>query len=272
MNEPTRTWTLGLALRLGLARAARARRLAVYGATLSTAIVLAAYLRWHPELMPRIPTEPSGSGEPVLGVAIEVFVFGSIVGRFLVPFAIVGLSLALAVDTFASDPELGMQSLVAARAVPRWAYYLGRRVACDAVLLGLVSATVCLVFLILCPDRTASLGPALGVAALAVAAYGAAFGLIAQTPRAALAAGLVFGFVWELALGEINEHVRVLVVSYYLRTVLIRTVTHENLAFYRTFASVPQAVAWLVAFIVIANALGAVVFDRRGHDLRRSSG
>lgn len=267
--------TLLVAFELGLARAARPRRLLLYAAAMALTLLLAAYLRLHPELWARA-APPVGDRVPVQRLADvvaatppEVSLFGALLARLFLSFGVVGVAIALTSDAFASDVERATLPLILARSTPRWAYFLGRRIACDVVALALAVPTTVALFAITCagsPDHWVAYC-ALLTSALAVLAYDSVFAVISLTPRAALAIGLVYGFVWEILLPDLNERVRLLVVAHYLRSFITRAIV-EDRTVASSHANADTALLVLALVIVAATVLGAVLFDRRGQDLR----
>lgn len=258
------------AFQLGVARAARPGRLAAYAALFAAALLMALYMRAHPELMPRqdLATPEETVGRPLVQVfaktAPDVVLYGTVLGGFLIPFAIVGVALALAVDAFASDAERAVLPLILARATPRSAYFLGRHLACDAVLLLLAVPTTLALYFVTCREPDPWLAYAgVGATLLAVVAYTAVFSLFAQAPRAALGAGLVWAFVWEQALTQVDVTVRALALSFHLRGFIVRTITEERFLYYQIFPSAPAACMAALGFAIVATVAGVAAFGRR---------
>jgi ABC-type transport system involved in multi-copper enzyme maturation permease subunit len=196
---------------------------------------------------------------------MENDVLATLLNRIFFAFAVIAVTLALTSDAFASESERATLPLVLARSTPRWAWFLGRRLACDLVALGLAVPAAIALFAITCGGSSDHwlAYTTLAATVLGVLAYDSVFALIALAPRAALAIGLVFGFVWELALAEVSERVRVLVVAFHLRSFVLRAVLEEPGGYYQSFDSAWGAAAVLVAVIVVTTALGAVLFGRR---------
>lgn len=266
---------------LGLRRASAPRRLAPCVLVLAAAVAVAAYVRARPELMPleaRAALAQEGRVRPLAQVRArppgDVVLFGSILGRLYIPLGVVTVALLLTLEASASRAERRSLPFVLARGAPRSAYFLGRRLACDAVHLALAVPGSFVLFAVACPQSRDDAWIAYAGAfatALAVLAYDAAFSLIALAPRAVVGLGLLYGFVWELGLGELDFRVRAAAISYHLRALVIRTITEERELFYQAFEPAPRAVLVVVVAIAILTGLGAVAFGRLEHDPRSSA-
>lgn len=97
---------------------------------------------------------------------------------------------------------------------------------------------------------------------LGSAAYGAFFGFLAVLLRKPLAAGLLFGFVWESIVGSIPGDVPMLSIIHYLRSILKGMIPDGPLAGYPTDVSAPIAAVVLIVLSIVMVVLTAVAFQR----------
>lgn len=107
------------------------------------------------------------------------------------------------------------------------------------------------------------LGAFLAAASLGAAAYGAFFELLSVIVRRPLAAGLLFGFVWESIVGNIPGDVPRLSIIHYLRSVIKGLVAIGPLQGYRTDMSALVAGAVLAGFAVVVALLAAYAFQQQ---------
>lgn len=106
------------------------------------------------------------------------------------------------------------------------------------------------------------LGGFLVATVLGTAAYGSFFLLLSLLIRRPLAAGLLFGFLWESIVGSIPGDVPKLSIIHYLRSILKDTVAVGPLAGYPTDISAPVAAAILIGFSLVALVLSMFVFQQ----------
>ncbi len=99
-------------------------------------------------------------------------------------------------------------------------------------------------------------------AALGSAAYGAFFTLISVVVRRPLAAGLLFGFIWESIVGSIPGDVPKISIIHYLRSILKEMIAVGPLAGYRTDISAGTAAAVLIGFTIAVLVLAMIAFQQ----------
>ncbi len=102
----------------------------------------------------------------------------------------------------------------------------------------------------------------LAVAVLGGAAYGAFFLFLSVLIRKPLAAGLLFGFVWESVVGSIPGDVPKLSVVHYLRSILKDMISVGPLSGYPTEFSASEASAILLALTLAVLVLAVLVFQQ----------
>lgn len=105
------------------------------------------------------------------------------------------------------------------------------------------------------------LGAFLLATVLGSAAYGAFFMFLSVLLRKPLAAGLLFGFVWESIVGSIPGNVPMLSIIHYLKSILKGMVPVGPLSGYASDISVTTAVLVLGAFTLAALVLAMIVFQ-----------
>lgn len=106
------------------------------------------------------------------------------------------------------------------------------------------------------------LGGFLVATVLGCAAYGAFFLFISVLVRKPLAAGLLFGFVWESIVGSLPGDVPKLSVIHYLKSILKGMVGVTPLTTYNTDISPGVAVLLLVGFSVAMVVLTMLLFSQ----------
>jgi len=102
----------------------------------------------------------------------------------------------------------------------------------------------------------------LAATVLGTLAYGGFFLFLSVLIRKPLAAGLLFGFVWESIVGSIPGDVPRLSIIHYLRSVLKDVIAVGPLAGYPTDLSAGAATAVLVAFTIGVLVLTMAIFQQ----------
>ncbi len=105
------------------------------------------------------------------------------------------------------------------------------------------------------------LGGFVATTILGGAAYGAFFAFLSVLVRRPLAAGLLFGFVWESFVGSLPGDVPKLSIIHYLKSVLKGVIAVGPATTYRTDISASVASGILVAFTIASLLLTALVFQ-----------
>jgi ABC-2 type transport system permease protein len=101
------------------------------------------------------------------------------------------------------------------------------------------------------------------VTALGAAAYGGFFLLLSVLVRRPLAAGLLFGFVWEFGIGSVPGDFPRLSLIHYLRSILKEVAPIGPLGVYASKDSALVATVVLVGFAVAALVLAVFVFQQQ---------
>lgn len=98
-------------------------------------------------------------------------------------------------------------------------------------------------------------------AGLGALAYGAFFFLLSVILRRPLAAGLLFGFLWESIVGSLPGDVPKLSIIYYLRTILVGIIEPNPFPGFAAVLSPLEAGLVLVGFAVVVLVLAIFLFQ-----------
>lgn len=220
-------------------------------------VVLATVVRVVAMLVPSSSLRINGAmvgGPSIFGMMIWLLYV-----RFIVPVLGVFYGTALIADEV-DDKTI---TYLFTRPIPRGAVLIGKYLAYLACTVLLILPTVMVVFFLIVPLGSGSIGQSfpslltdLGMIAAGLAAYGAVFGLVGARLKRPLVVGLVFAFGWEPTVMLVPGYLKRLTVAYYVQALVPHAMPEDSTlgAILQVFNDVPSVWASLVALAVITGA------------------
>jgi ABC-2 type transport system permease protein len=220
-------------------------------------VVLATVVRLVATLVPTSSLRINGAmvgGPSIFGMMIWLLYV-----RFIVPVLGVFYGTALIADEV-DDKTI---TYLFTRPIPRGAVLIGKYLAYLACTVLLILPTVMVVFFLIVPLGSGSIGQAfpslltdLGMIAAGLAAYGAVFALVGARLKRPLVVGLVFAFGWEPTVMLVPGYLKQLTVAYYVQALVPHAMPEDSTlgAILQVFNDVPSVWASLVALAVITGA------------------
>jgi ABC-2 type transport system permease protein len=208
---------------LSLGQMLWSRRSVFLGVLLGGPVLLAVVLR--------IVDTLHASGFRVNGAAVGgSAVFGMMIWLLFIRFIVPVLGVFYGTSLIADEVDDKTITYLFTRPIPRRAVLFGKYLAYLACTVLLVLPSVMLVFFLVVPTGSGSVGAAfpalvadLGMLVAGLASYGAVFALVGTRLKRPLVVGLVFAFGWEPAVLLFPGYLKRLTVAYYLQAL----VTHE---------------------------------------------
>lgn len=206
---------------------------------------------------------------PLGGVTLYGLIMVGYVMGFLVPLATLFFGSSLIAD----EVEGGTLPYLFGRPVPRARVFLAKYAATTAVLAAALGASVVGTYAIcLAGDPSGVLGREAGTllgdlaaVALAVAAYGALFGLLGLLLRKPLFWGFLIGFGWENLVAWLPGFLKRFTLLFHLHTLMPHSAGPKGLIENLMAASEgrPAALAFLIVYTALFLLLASLVIRRK---------
>jgi ABC-type transport system involved in multi-copper enzyme maturation permease subunit len=207
-------------------------------------------------------------------------IFGLMIWIFYLRFTVPVLGVFYGTSLIADEVEDKTITYLFTRPIPKGAVLLGKFFAYIASAVCVVLPSVVLVYLSIVPIR-GSLGASfidlvkdLVLLAVGLACYGAVFAFIGARFKRPLLVGLVFIFGWEQVALAFPGYLKKFTVAYYLQALVPHAMPNDNVisliqGIFRENPSLPEAIFWLAAILLVFLWLAAVSVERKEYVLEQ---
>jgi ABC-2 type transport system permease protein len=207
-------------------------------------------------------------------------VFGMMIWFFYLRFTVPVLGVFYGTSLIADEVEDKTITYLFTRPVPKGAVLLGKFFAYLACTGFVVLPSVVIVYLCIVPMR-GSLGGSfidlvkdLTLLAIGLAVYGAVFAVIGARFKRPLLVGLIFIFGWEQVALAFPGYLKRFTVAYYLQALVPHAMPNDNIvsliqSFFRDNPSLPEALFWLFAILLVFLWVAAVSVERKEYVLEQ---
>jgi ABC-2 type transport system permease protein len=207
-------------------------------------------------------------------------IFGLMIWVFYLRFTVPVLGVFYGTSLIADEVEDKTITYLFTRPIPKGAVLLGKFFAYIASAVCVVLPSVVLVYLSIVPIR-GSLGASfidlvkdLVLLAVGLACYGAVFAFIGARFKRPLLVGLIFIFGWEQVALAFPGYLKKFTVAYYLQALVPHAMPNDNVisliqGIFRENPSLPEAIFWLAAILLVFLWLAAVSVERKEYVLEQ---
>jgi ABC-type transport system involved in multi-copper enzyme maturation permease subunit len=207
-------------------------------------------------------------------------IFGLMIWVFYLRFTIPVLGVFYGTSLIADEVEDKTITYLFTRPIPKGAVLLGKYFAYMACTVFVVLPSVVIVYLCIVPMR-GSLGGSfidlikdLVLLAIGLAVYGSVFAVIGARFKRPLLVGLIFIFGWEQMALAFPGYLKRFTVAYYLQALVPHAMPNDNVvsmiqSIFRDNPSLPQALFWLAAILLVFLWVAAVSVERREYVLEQ---
>jgi ABC-2 type transport system permease protein len=207
-------------------------------------------------------------------------IFGLMIWIFYLRFTVPVLGVFYGTSLIADEVEDKTITYLFTRPIPKGAVLLGKFFAYIASAVCVVLPSVVLVYLSIVPIR-GSLGASfidlvkdLVLLAVGLACYGAVFAFIGARFKRPLLVGLIFIFGWEQVALAFPGYLKKFTVAYYLQALVPHAMPNDNVisliqGIFRENPSLPEAIFWLAAILLVFLWLAAVSVERKEYVLEQ---
>ncbi|MPY87129.1 MAG: ABC transporter permease subunit [Luteitalea sp.] len=208
-------------------------------------------------------------------------IFGFMIWVLYLRFAVPVLAVFYGTALIADEIEDKTITYLFTRPIPRGAVLVGKYLSYLACTLAVVLPSIVVVYLLVAPRGTASLGAAfpdllkdLALVAAGLAVYGAVFAWMGARLKRPLIIGLVFLFGWEPTVLAIPGYLKQFTVAYYLQGLVPHAMPQDTAvsmlqSLFRETPSLVASVAWLLIIGTLALWLAARTVARREYVLEQ---
>lgn len=206
-------------------------------------------------------------------------VFGVMIWLLYVRFIVPVLGLFYGTSLMADEVEDKTLTYLFSRPIPRGAVLLGKYLAYLACTGLVVLPSVMLTYFLTVPFAQVpatfrSLVLDLAILAAGLAVYGAVFAFVGARLKRPLVGGLIFAFGWEPVVLAVPGYLRQFTVARHLQALVPHAMPSDNAlsliqGLFRDAPSVPGALAWLVALLVVFLWLAMRTVTRREYVLEQ---
>jgi ABC-2 type transport system permease protein len=208
-------------------------------------------------------------------------IFGFMIWMLYLRFAVPVLAVFYATALIADEVEDKTITYLFSRPVPRSAVLAGKYIAYLACTLAVVLPSIVIVYFLVVPRGTGSLGAAfpsflkdLGLVTAGLIVYGALFAWMGARLKRPLIIGLAFLFAWEPTVLAIPGYLKQFTVAYYLQALVPHAMPQDSTmsmlqSLFRETPSAMASIFWLVVIAGVALWLAARTVTHREYVLEQ---